>query len=197
MPRKQPTETKGSGKDSGGKKKVDEKDKEKKGGFLRVFKKIFTPEMSHAFETYFAARGVRFLKQTEVKEARGEGRLASVVLADGRTLDCDLMVVGIGVQPLTRVAADTSMDVADGVVVNEYLETGVPGFYAAGDFANAPRESNGAGRKEETGSAPHSRTEGRKPDRPVVRFKANRKLSQVQKPAVMVNVHERRLKTVS
>ena len=102
----------------------------------RVFKKIFTPEMSHAFETYFAARGVRFIKQTEVKEARGEGRLASVVLADGRTLDCDLMVVGIGVQPLTRVAADSGIDVADGVVVNEYLETAVPGIYAAGDVAN-------------------------------------------------------------
>jgi len=102
----------------------------------RVFKKMFTPEMSQAFETYFAARGVRFLKQTEVKEARGEGRLASVVLADGRTLDCDMMVVGIGVQPLTRVAADSGIDVADGVVVNEYLETAVPGIYAAGDVAN-------------------------------------------------------------
>ena len=102
----------------------------------RVFKKIFTPEMSHAFETYFAARGVRFIKQSEVKEARGEGRLTSVVLGDGRTLDCDLMVAGIGVQPLTRVAAESGIDVADGVLVNEYLETGVPGIYAAGDVAD-------------------------------------------------------------
>jgi NADPH-dependent 2,4-dienoyl-CoA reductase/sulfur reductase-like enzyme len=46
------------------------------------------------------------------------------------------MVVGIGVQPLTRVAADSGIDVADGVVVNEYLETAVPGIYAAGDVAN-------------------------------------------------------------
>ena len=102
----------------------------------RVFKKIFTPEMSHAFETYFTARGVRFMKQAEVKEARGEGRLASVVLADGRTIDCDLMVAGIGVQPVTRVAAESGIEVADGVVVNEYLETAVPGIYAAGDVAN-------------------------------------------------------------
>ena len=102
----------------------------------RVFKKIFTPEMSHAFETYFTTRGVRFIKHSEVKEARGEGRIASVVLGDGRSLDCDLMVAGIGVQPLTRVAAESGIDVADGVVVNEYLETGVPGIYAAGDVAN-------------------------------------------------------------
>ena len=89
----------------------------------RVFKKLFTPEMSHNFETYFAARGVRLINHAEVKEARGDGALASVVLKDGRTLDCDLMVVGIGVQPLTRVAAESGIEVADGVVVNEYLET--------------------------------------------------------------------------
>jgi NADPH-dependent 2,4-dienoyl-CoA reductase/sulfur reductase-like enzyme len=102
----------------------------------RVFKKIFTPEMSHTFETYFAARGVRFIKHAEVKEARGEAALAAVVLKDGRTIDCDLLVAGIGVQPLTRVAEESGIEVADGVVVNEYLETGVPGIYAAGDVAN-------------------------------------------------------------
>jgi NADPH-dependent 2,4-dienoyl-CoA reductase/sulfur reductase-like enzyme len=102
----------------------------------RVFKKLFTPEMSHNFETYFAARGVRFIKHAEVKEARGDAALASVALKDGRTIDCDLMVAGIGVQPLTRVAEESGIEVADGVVVNEYLETGVPGIYAAGDVAN-------------------------------------------------------------
>ena len=102
----------------------------------RVFKKLFTPEMSHNFETYFAARGVRFIKHAELKEARGEAALASVVLKDGRTIDCDLMVAGIGVQPLTRVAEESGIAVADGVVVNEYLETAAPGIYAAGDVAN-------------------------------------------------------------
>jgi NADPH-dependent 2,4-dienoyl-CoA reductase/sulfur reductase-like enzyme len=71
-----------------------------------------------------------------VKEARGDAALASVALKDGRTIDCDLMVAGIGVQPLTRVAEESGIEVADGVVVNEYLETGVPGIYAAGDVAN-------------------------------------------------------------
>jgi NADPH-dependent 2,4-dienoyl-CoA reductase/sulfur reductase-like enzyme len=102
----------------------------------RIFKKIFTPAMSHTFETYFAARGVGFVKQTEVKEARGHGALASVVLSDGRTLECDLMVVGIGVRPETAIAAASGIEVADGIVVNEYLETGVGGIYAAGDVAS-------------------------------------------------------------
>jgi NADPH-dependent 2,4-dienoyl-CoA reductase/sulfur reductase-like enzyme len=94
--------------------------------------------MSNNFETYFAARGVRFIKQVEVKEARGEDGLASVLLSDGRTIACDSMVVGIGVQPLTGVATESGIDVANGVVDNEYLETAVPGIYAAGDVANYP-----------------------------------------------------------
>jgi NADPH-dependent 2,4-dienoyl-CoA reductase/sulfur reductase-like enzyme len=102
----------------------------------RIWKKIFTPAMSHSFENYFAARGVRFIKQAEVKEARGKGALAAVVLGDQRSIECDLMVVGIGVRPVTEVVAKSGIEVADGVVVNEYLETGVPKIYAAGDVAS-------------------------------------------------------------
>jgi NADPH-dependent 2,4-dienoyl-CoA reductase/sulfur reductase-like enzyme len=102
----------------------------------RIWKKIFTPDMSRSFEKYFADHGVRFLKQTEVKAAGGEGALASVVLGNQQTLECDLMVVGIGVQPVTEVLAKSGIAVDDGVVVNEYLEASVPGVYAAGDVAN-------------------------------------------------------------
>jgi len=102
----------------------------------RIWPKIFTPAMSRSFESYFSARGVRFLKQAEVKEARGKEALASVVLNDRRTVECDLMVAGIGVRPVTDVAANSGLEIADGVVVNEYLETNVPGIYAAGDVAS-------------------------------------------------------------
>jgi NADPH-dependent 2,4-dienoyl-CoA reductase/sulfur reductase-like enzyme len=102
----------------------------------RVWSKLFTPAMSRSFENYFAARGVRFIKQSEVKEALGQGTLTAVVLNDKRRIDCDLLVAGIGVRPLTDVVAKSGIDVGDGVVVNEYLETGVPGIYAAGDVAS-------------------------------------------------------------
>lgn len=102
----------------------------------RIGKKIFTPAMSHSFENYFAARGVRFVKQSEVVEASGTGRLAAAVLKDRGRIECDLMVAGIGVRPLTELADKSGLEVDDGVVVNEYLETRVPGIYAAGDVAN-------------------------------------------------------------
>ena len=102
----------------------------------RIWSKIFTPSMSRSFESYFSARGVRFLKQAEVKEARGKQALASVVLNDRRTVECDLMVAGIGVRPVTDVVANSGLEIADGVVVDECLETNVPGIYAAGDVAS-------------------------------------------------------------
>jgi NADPH-dependent 2,4-dienoyl-CoA reductase/sulfur reductase-like enzyme len=102
----------------------------------RIWPKIFTPAMSRSFENYFSARGVRFIKQAEVKEARGKDALGSVVLGDRRTVECDLLVAGIGVRPVTDVVASSGVEVADGVVVNEYLETNVPGIYAAGDVAS-------------------------------------------------------------
>jgi NADPH-dependent 2,4-dienoyl-CoA reductase/sulfur reductase-like enzyme len=102
----------------------------------RIWAKIFTPAMSRSFENYFAAHGVRFIKKAEVKEACGQGALTSIVLNDGRSIDCDLMVAGIGVRPVTDVLTGSGIDVGDGVLVDEYLETGVRGVYAAGDVAS-------------------------------------------------------------
>ena len=105
----------------------------------RIWKKLFTPEMSRSFEDYFVARGVRFIKQAEVAEVKaapGRQAVGSVALSDGRAVECDLMVVGIGVRPVTEVAAKSGIEVSDGVVVDEYLETGLPGIYAAGDVAS-------------------------------------------------------------
>jgi thioredoxin reductase len=52
---------------------------------------------------------------------------------DGRVLECDFVVVGIGAQPRTRLAAEAGIAVDDGVLVDERLETSVPGVFAAGD----------------------------------------------------------------
>jgi NADPH-dependent 2,4-dienoyl-CoA reductase/sulfur reductase-like enzyme len=104
----------------------------------RIWKKLFTPEISQFFETYFTARGVQFVKRTSVKALEGDSAVSAVQLADGRTIPCDLVVAGIGVRPVTDFLAASGIEAPNGVTVNEYLETGHPGIYAAGDVAHYP-----------------------------------------------------------
>lgn len=102
----------------------------------RISKRLFTPEMSNFFEGYYQERGIRLLKSTAVTGLRGDGSVKSAVLADGQTIPCELVVAGIGVQPETEMLASSGFKIENGVVVNEYLETGHADIWAAGDVAN-------------------------------------------------------------
>jgi len=104
----------------------------------RIWKAFFTPEMSAFFEGYYAARGVEFARRSTVRELRGEGAVSAAVLGDGRAISCDLVVAGIGARPVTELLDGSGLEVADGVIVNEYLEASRPGIFAAGDVANYP-----------------------------------------------------------
>jgi 3-phenylpropionate/trans-cinnamate dioxygenase ferredoxin reductase subunit len=60
-----------------------------------------------------------------------------VTLADGTAIECDFVVVGVGVVPRTQLAEAAGLAVGDGILVSKRLETSVPGVFAAGDVANA------------------------------------------------------------
>ncbi|UII73633.1 FAD-dependent oxidoreductase [Pseudomonas sp. HN11] len=57
----------------------------------------------------------------------------TVLLLDGQRLSCDLIVVGIGMQPNIELAAAAGLEVGQGVRVDAYLRTSTPNIYAAGD----------------------------------------------------------------
>jgi len=102
----------------------------------RIWQRFFTPEMSGFFENYYTARGVRFRKAAEVVEIRGTAAVGSIMLASGQSVPCDMLVAGIGVAPATDRLAHSGIEIDNGVLVNEYLESSRSDIYAAGDVAS-------------------------------------------------------------
>ena len=102
----------------------------------RIWKRFFSAQMSSFFESYYTEHGVQFIKNATVTELRGDKRVSSVVLADNQAVTCEMVVAGIGVLPAMEMHTTSGIDLADGVIVNEYLETNQPDIFAAGDVAN-------------------------------------------------------------
>jgi NADPH-dependent 2,4-dienoyl-CoA reductase/sulfur reductase-like enzyme len=100
----------------------------------RMCKAFFTPEMSTFFKKYYLDHGARVITQAAIAEIQSE----SARLTTGESVSFDFLVAGIGVEPVTDLAARAGLKTDNGVVVNEFLETDDPDIMAAGDVANYP-----------------------------------------------------------
>ncbi|MEM7171364.1 MAG: FAD-dependent oxidoreductase [Pseudomonadota bacterium] len=101
----------------------------------RLLARVATPPMSAFFEKLHRDHGVTIYTGEGTQELRGDGRVRQVVTTSGRELDCDLVLVGIGVIPETQLAEAAGLDVDNGILVNPYCQTNDPDIYALGDVA--------------------------------------------------------------
>jgi 3-phenylpropionate/trans-cinnamate dioxygenase ferredoxin reductase subunit len=101
--------------------------------------RVLGPEVGEVYRSAHEEHGVRLIPHARVTGFDGNppGRVAAAVLGDGRRLPADLVVLGVGAGPRTALAADAGLAVDNGILVDEFLQTSVPGIYAAGDVANA------------------------------------------------------------
>jgi apoptosis-inducing factor 3 len=100
---------------------------------------VFGLEVGSFVRKLHETSGVTFhLEDTVV---RLDGR--KIVLRSGKTLDADFLLIGIGVRPSIALAEQAGLKTDAGVLVDEYLETSVPGIFAAGDIARWPDVHSG------------------------------------------------------
>jgi 3-phenylpropionate/trans-cinnamate dioxygenase ferredoxin reductase subunit len=115
--------------------------------------RVLGREVATVYADLHRDHGVELITSAQVEAIEGGVRAERVRLAGGRTLDCDFVVVGIGVAPRTQLAEAAGLHVDNGIVVTETLHTSVPGVFAAGDVANAEHPLYGRVRVEHWANA--------------------------------------------
>jgi NADPH-dependent 2,4-dienoyl-CoA reductase/sulfur reductase-like enzyme len=94
------------------------------------------PTLGPVIAGIHADHGVDLRTGVGVAGFEGDGRVERVLLADGTTVDADVVVVGIGVIPNTEWLEGSGVEIRDGVVCDQYCEAlGAPNVWAAGDVA--------------------------------------------------------------
>jgi 3-phenylpropionate/trans-cinnamate dioxygenase ferredoxin reductase component len=99
--------------------------------------RIFGPEIGSFYRDVHAEHGVELALGDGVEAFEGNGEVAAVRTSSGRTIECDFAVVGIGVAPRIQLAVEAGLDVDNGILVDEKLQSSAPNVFAAGDVANA------------------------------------------------------------
>jgi 3-phenylpropionate/trans-cinnamate dioxygenase ferredoxin reductase subunit len=99
--------------------------------------RVLGTEIGAIYRDIHADHGVRMLLGTGVERLEGGSAVERVRTSDGRTVDCDFVVVGVGVQPRTALAARAGIAIESGVLADARLHTGAPDVFVAGDVANA------------------------------------------------------------
>jgi 3-phenylpropionate/trans-cinnamate dioxygenase ferredoxin reductase subunit len=100
-------------------------------------RRVLGEEVGRVMEGIHRDHGATLIFEDTVAALEGEGgRVGRVRTGHGRLIECDFVVVGLGIEPATELLADTGAEIDNGIVVDEYCRTGVEGIYAAGDVAN-------------------------------------------------------------
>ncbi|MBX6381826.1 MAG: FAD-dependent oxidoreductase [Microbispora sp.] len=99
------------------------------------FARALGPEMGTALAGLHEDHGVRLICGATVRALTGEGRVDGVLLEDGRRLEADVVLVGIGARPAVEWLEGSGVEIGDGVLCDAGGATNVPGVVAVGDCA--------------------------------------------------------------
>ncbi|MGI8531933.1 MAG: NAD(P)/FAD-dependent oxidoreductase, partial [Geodermatophilaceae bacterium] len=99
--------------------------------------RVLGSEMAQVFADLHREHDVDLRFGVTVSEIVGDGAVSAVRLSDGTDVPAGVVVVGIGIDPVTGLAADAGLQVDNGVVTDEHLRTSDRRVYAAGDVASA------------------------------------------------------------
>jgi 3-phenylpropionate/trans-cinnamate dioxygenase ferredoxin reductase subunit len=104
----------------------------------RVMARVVAPPLSRFYLKAHQDAGVSFRLETGVTEIRHAESGVHVVCTTGTPLPADLVVVGVGILPTTRLAEEAGLKCSNGIIVDEFCRSSDPAIYATGDCTNHP-----------------------------------------------------------
>ena len=98
--------------------------------------RVFPSDLAHHLNEYYREKGVDVIANDSVASIQTDGDRLTVQTGSGRAIDADGIVAGIGIRPNVSLAQEAGLNVTNGIVVNESLQTSAPDVFVAGDAAN-------------------------------------------------------------
>jgi 3-phenylpropionate/trans-cinnamate dioxygenase ferredoxin reductase subunit len=94
---------------------------------------IFPEKLSKFLNEYYQEQGITVLSGELVSNITKQGEKYLVETNNGKKIEFDVIVAGLGINPNTKLAEDMKLEVDDGIVVNKFLQTSNKDIFAAGD----------------------------------------------------------------
>jgi 3-phenylpropionate/trans-cinnamate dioxygenase ferredoxin reductase subunit len=104
----------------------------------RILNRVTAPLISDFFVQLHRQHGVDIRCNARVQRFDGSKRVTGVICGDGRRIEADLVVIGIGITPNTELAQAAGLPCDNGIVVDEYCQTADGHIFAAGDCSSHP-----------------------------------------------------------
>jgi 3-phenylpropionate/trans-cinnamate dioxygenase ferredoxin reductase subunit len=105
----------------------------------RILQRVAAPATSDYFRTLHRSHGVDIREGVTLRRLLADGdRVCAAELQDGQTIETDVVLVGIGVQPNVELAEQAGLAIDDGIVVDEFCRSADAAILAAGDCCSFP-----------------------------------------------------------
>lgn len=104
----------------------------------RILQRVAAPETSDFFRALHQSHGVTILEATAMKRLLGDTRVTGVELADGRVIEADFVIAGIGITPNTQLAQAAGIALDNGIATDSFGRSFTDHVWSAGDCASFP-----------------------------------------------------------
>jgi 3-phenylpropionate/trans-cinnamate dioxygenase ferredoxin reductase subunit len=105
----------------------------------RILQRVAARETADIMRDIHHAHGVVIREKTGLRRLVGDnGKVTAAELSDGSVIDVDFVIVGIGVTPNDQLAQSSGLEIANGIVVDQFVRTSDPAIFAMGDCAMLP-----------------------------------------------------------